>query len=646
MGKPERETQRQPKTERWVMLGILALILLLFALFLKDIMLPLIRMELRRDFDGARALLSARGVQGALTVVLVEALQMVVVFVPAEFIQISSGLSYPFPAALLLCDLGVCLGATVIFALVRVFRFQSSAYARRRRTIDRLSAAVHERNTVLLLYLLFFMPIIPFGAICYYGSSTRLPYGKYIRTVATGVIPSIVVSNLMGAAGMAFLRESLPLWLLVCVIAALALALFVLIFVVIRRFVFRGAEETPDSMMYALIFFIVRLWQRRRCRVELDEALLAEAEAPYILLSNHQSFFDFYYISQLSHPRNPSFLVNAFYCTRPVLRRMAKPGGILSKKLFTPDLASAAGLLRMTRKGYPVVIFPEGRLSPDGRSNPIVERGGAFYKKLGVDLVLVKISGAYWADPKWRRRSFRCRVRVRVERVLKRDELAEMEPEALDELIEKTLWSDASDDAVDRYPQRDKAVGLENILYRCADCGALYTTKGEGNSLTCTACGASHTLDERYRFTGGIESISAYYDRIRELERAELDAFSLSAEVETKVFGSDGRVVRKERGVCTLTPEGFAYRSAAEDFTIPTEQLPALCFSCGKEFELYRDGLLHYFYPLSQPRQVARWALLVDLLAEKRFQPACPAAAGRPHADPDAQPDGKNCEIS
>ena len=609
---------RKQNTERFVMLAILAVILLLFALFLKDILIPLLRLELRRDFDGAKELLASRGIQGVLTVIFVEALQMVIVFVPAEFIQISSGLSYPFPVALLLCDLGVCLGATIIFVLVRSFRFQSAAYMRRQQRIKRLSAAVHERNTVLMLYLLFFMPIIPFGAICYYGSSTKLPYPKYILTVASGVIPSIVVSNLMGAAGMAFLRESLPLWLLVCIIVFLAAVLFALIFFVIRRFCFRGAEETPDSMMYALVFLLVRLWQGRRCRVELDETLLHGVEAPYLMLSNHESFFDFYYLSQLSHPRNPSYLVNAYICTRPILRRMTKPAGIISKKLFTPDMASAMGMLRMLRKGFPIVVFPEARLSPDGRSNRILEPGGAFYKKLGVDLVLVRISGAYYADPKWRRRGYRCRVRVAVERVLKAAELAEMPADAIDAMIERTLWNDASAYEMDVYPQRDKAVGLETLLYRCADCGALFSTRGEGNALRCTACGASHSLDEHYRFTDVPATIPAYYDRIRAMEAETLDSLLLTADVETKVFAEDGRVAKHEHGTCTLSPEAFAYRSAAEDFEIPMAKLPALCFSCGKEFELYHNGRLYYFYPNSTRQQVARWALLVDLMTEQR----------------------------
>ena len=42
---------------------------------------------------------------------------------------------------------------------------------------------------MLLLYFLFIMPLIPFGAICYYASGKKLRYAPYIRTVATGVIP-------------------------------------------------------------------------------------------------------------------------------------------------------------------------------------------------------------------------------------------------------------------------------------------------------------------------------------------------------------------------------------------------------------------------------------------------------------------------
>lgn len=614
-----RNIQNTTKKERIAVIIILAAILLLYAFFLKDILIPFLKLEARHDLDGANELLLSKGVFGSLAVILVEAMQMVVVFIPAEFIQISSGLSYPLYLSLLLCDLGVCLGATIIFLLVRLSGFQSSAYRKNREKIEHLYASFHERNTVIFMYLLFFMPIIPFGAICYYGSGSKLSYGKYIRTVATGVIPSIIVSNLMGEAGAAFLVRDLPLWCLICIIILLAAALFVIIYLFMDRICFRSCDETPDSPMYALIFAIVRLWHGRRPHPSIDDELLSEAEVPYILLTNHESFFDFYYIHQMAHPRNPTYLVNEYYCTRPVLKTMAKKAGIIPKKLFTPEMSSPVRIMRALRKGYPVVIFPEGRLSPDGCSNPIVQEGAAFYKRLNVDLVLVKICGAYYSDPKWRSRRFRTEVSVKVEEVIKKEVLSRMSDEELNRRIASVLYNDASKDRLCTYPQNGKAEGLEGILYRCCDCGSLYTTKGNGNDICCTACGCRHTLNEHYLFDDEPYSIHGWYDKIRNAEKTVLDSFSLDAKVQTIVFAANGGGKRKENGECFLTPDAFSYRSDKTEFSIPTDRLPALAFSCNKEFELYHEGELYYFYPSENRQQVARWALLVDLMAERRF---------------------------
>ncbi|MBQ9910319.1 MAG: 1-acyl-sn-glycerol-3-phosphate acyltransferase [Lachnospiraceae bacterium] len=593
-------------------------ILFLFAFFLKDILIPVLKLELEKDVEGAAALIQDRGIQGYLTVILVEALQMVVVFIPAEFIQISSALSFPFPLAVLLCDLGVCLGASIIFILVRIYHVRNDAYEKQQQNIAEFSDIVHERNTVFLLYFLFIMPLIPFGAICYYGSGRKLPYGKYIRTVATGVLPSIVTSNLMGAVGLAFLRSRLPLWVLVLIIVFFALLLFTAGILVIRRFYFRDKAGTPESMTSLLVFFVIRLIMMNRQKLVIRDEKLEEAGTPYIMLVNHESFFDFYYVSRMHHPKNPAYLMNEHYTSRPVARRITRSMGIIPKKLFYPDMVSVAGIMRTIRSGYPVVIFPEARLSPDGCSNEIVERGAAFYQKLGCDLVLTKLSGAYFAKPKWRKRMYRSRVTVSVERVLKKEELSAMSPEALDALIASTLYQDASSSTFTHYRQNTKAAGLEQILYRCADCGSLYTTVSRKNTLSCTKCKASHTLDETYHFVSGPPTISAYYGRIRAMEEEEADHFVLEADVRVKIFGANGGPTRKERGHCRLDPSGFRYVSSSCDFTIPADRFPALAFSCGKEFEFYHMNELYYFYPLKDPNQVVRWAVFIDILSKKR----------------------------
>ncbi len=613
----QKTNEQQRKMGRLPIIAILITVIVLFAFFLKDILIPFINMEIHNDVDGATALLREKGIFGFLTVTLVEALQMVVIFIPAEFIQISSGLSYPFPIALALCDIGVCLGATIIFILVRVFHVQNDAYEKRRSKIDKLSANVRDRNTVFLMYLLFFMPLIPFGAICYYGSGTKLKYRRYILTVATGVIPSIVVSNLMGAAGKAFIENSLSLWILVLIIVALAALLFAVIVFFIKRFMFKGQAGSPDSLLYFIMFHIFGIWHGRRQKARIDDRLLNKVSTPYLMLANHESFFDFYYISKMNHPKNPAYMVNDYYCSLPILRRFAKSMTIIPKKLFVADMKSAMGILRTIRSGYPIVIFPEGRLSPDGRSNPIID-GGAFYKRLNVDIVLVKITGAYFSNPKWRKKRFVSDIKVKVELVLKADEIQNMEADELDRIIASTLFTDASETPCGSFPQRNKAVGLENILYRCADCGSLYTTIGKGNDLICTKCGSKHTLNEKYHFTGQIKTIGEYYDRIRQLEQPTLDSFELKTKVRTKIFQSGTGKHRTESGECILNPQSFSYKSDSTDFKLLVKNMDALAFSCAKEFETYNGNDLMYFYPEENRQQVARWALLVDMMAQRR----------------------------
>jgi hypothetical protein len=193
-----------------------------------------------------------------------------------------------------------------------------------------------------------------------------------------------------------------------------------------------------------------------------------------------------------------------------------------------------------------------------------------------------------------------------------------MTDDALNRLIDESIDYDESKDPVGVFRQADKAKGLQNILYRCADCGALYTTRGVGNELVCSACGKTHRLNERYLFEDEPFSIGEYYERIRALEKKELPELRLEADVDTVIFRDTGKYRTREKGHCTLSAEGFSYRSDSVTFTIGFDALPALPFSVDAEFETYYNGDQYYFYPRENRRQVVRWALIVDIVKEMR----------------------------
>ena len=377
-------------------------------------------------------------------------------------------------------------------------------------------------------------------------------------------------------------------------------------------------DKSPGSPFYDLFFLLVKLYFFRIKKPEYDDRLLGEIKQPCIILANHESYYDFYYVWQMFKKQRPNVLINEYYARLPFLRFFAIHGGALSKKLFTKEMSTGIKILRMLKKGYPVILFPEGRLTPDGRTTRMAESGAGLYRRMNYDLVLVKIDGAYYSHPKWRKRYYGSKVTVGVKRVIHPEELKKMSEQELEKVICDTLYNDASEFNLVKYPQKDKAEGLENILFRCAFCNAKYRTKGKGNTFRCEACGKELRIDENYHFTEWPHSIQGYYKAISEAEKNEADEATLSMDVTLKVFGEKGRIIKKEKGEGRMNKSMLSYHSESEEFVIPLSEFSGLAFSCNKEIEFYRGENLYFFYPEKDKVQVAEWAMFIDLMAERR----------------------------
>ena len=373
-----------------------------------------------------------------------------------------------------------------------------------------------------------------------------------------------------------FIGNRLPLWLLILIIVALAGILFAVLFLFLNKIYFRQNEGTPDSVYCSAVFGLLHTLRKRRQRLHLDSERLKDLSAPFIALCNHASFYDLYYVKRLlsdAGTANPSYVVNKHILSHPLIRKPASKAGMITKKLFYPDVKVPVQIMRMVKKGYPVVIFPEGRLSVDGRTYPILDRSASFYRRLKTDLVIVSIRGAYFANPKWRKRFFRSDIYVKAERVLTKDEIANMSDDELNALIDASIACDESEAPVNTYRRKDMAKGLENVLYRCIDCGALYTVKGEGNAFTCSACKKTHRFNAQYRFDNAPYTVGAYYAGIKALERKELSGLRLETDVQVSVFHDTGKYKTRETGHCVLDGSGFSYRSDKVAFTLGYEIL-------------------------------------------------------------------------
>ncbi len=608
--------------DKAVIIGIALLVTGLLLFFISDVFIPFIKLEAARDIDGAKELLMSKGVAGYITVPVIEALQMVVIFIPAEFIQLTSGMAYPWWLTLILCDIGVMLGCSIIYFLVTVLSFKGDIFNKQDR-IERFEHMSKSKSTVIFMYLLFIMPIIPFGAICYYGAGKKVPYPRFLLTCATGVIPSIATSILMGTALKEFIANSLPVWALVLIIIAAAAILFVLLAFVLRKYFFKVEKDGVNPWLISVMAKGLRFIMSLKTRYNVIGAdRVKSIDGPFIYIADHRSWRDIGAIYSIDKDRTVVGVINEYYFRIPVIGKLLKKSGNIGKKMFYPDIQCVKQMMKTVKNGYPIVIFPEARLSTDGGPSYVDGKLSGLCKKLGVPLVITEIRNNYFIAPKWRRGTLRGTCDVEIKRVISPDELKEMTVDELTEIIRDGLSYNEFRGKPQFYRSRRKAEGLHNVLYLCPHCGNLYTNVSYKNTLKCTSCGKEYHIGGDYRFTGGeYADIYEYYSKITDIEAARAGETVLDIPVDVKVFTPGEKKPGKEKGVFHFDREKVSFRSDVSDlyFEYSTETLEGIAYSVNEEFELYYQNRLYYFYPPKGDRAVCtRLALLFEILKGER----------------------------
>ena len=604
-------------------IALLAIVTLtILFLFMKNIIIEIIKLEIQNKPEEVKALLADQGVFGFLSIILVEGLQMVVVFISAEFIQISAGISYKWYIAAPLCSAGIFLGATIIYLLCNLTKFDSSMFKKQNDKIQNIN--LHKQNVQLLMYILFCMPIVPFGASCYYGANAKISYRRYIFTCLTGTIPSIFTSIFLGNFITFAITKDVPFWVVILCVLVVILLLLGLCAFILNKTIFKQNKYTPDSPVYNILLKIFK-FRARKIKYIKDDFSKLNIEGPFMILSNHPSGLDVYFTTELVRPRRLAFILNYYYFRFKTVRFILNRIGIIPKKLFTPDIKTNKGTLKMIKKGYPVYMCPEGRLGLDGTNYYITKETGKFVKQLKLPIVILTLNGAYISKPKWRKKRLRSIVESRITRYLTKEEVMSLSDDEINQIINESISYNEYEYIKEKgltFKYKKKAEGLENVLYYCPKCHQEFTITTKGNSIKCDHCGFELNILEDYHFNENefnIRTIHDWYELIVKHEQANLDNIYLETEVEIRKFNIENKkLCEKGFGKCILTNNSFKYVGdlKVKEFEIDIINLRALAFSTGLEFECYHENELYYFYPKTNRQQCTKWALIVDELVK------------------------------
>ena len=624
------------KTKILIAFCVIIILSLLALLALSGGNLALIKSLFVKDLSNEemKELLSGFGWRGYIVISALSMLQVVCTFLPAEPVQVLAGVTFSFPIGLLCCMAGVFIGNTLIHMLQKVFGDRLRHFFVKKMNLD-LEKIAQSSKVIFIISILYFLPAIPYGMICFLAASLGIPYRRYIAVTTLSALPSVCIG--VGLGHMAIMSD----WRVsVCVFGILILLVILMLwkrevlFAKLNSYAERhkappkGRVRPVNVFLITVLYYVVRLYLFL-CGVHLKTVnKVGKPEEPSLILCNHGSFIDFIYAEALLRKYKPHFIVARLYFYDSRLSWLLRRLGAFPKSMFAMDMENAKNCLTVLKNKEILAMMPEARLSTAGRFEDIQSSTYAFIKKSGVNVYTIKICGDYLADPKWgkgfRRGSL---VEAELDLLFTAEQLKSLSLEQVKEAVEQRLTYDEyvwlNERPQVRYRSKNLAEGLENILNTCPVCGRKHTITTGKTTVSCEHCGYLTTLNDRYGFDADFrfENPAQWYDwqfSLLEEEIRQNEDYTLSSKVELRL-PSDGKGLTRHSGfgVCTLNRQGLTYSGTRDgeevELRYPIQKVYRLLFGAGVNFEIYDGTEIRFFVP-EEKRSAVDWYMASMIL--------------------------------
>lgn len=579
-----------------------------------------------------RESLSSLGIRGYICIAILSMLQVVLAFLPAEPVQVMGGLAFGLLKGGLACLVGVFLGNTIMYVLYKFYGQNLTEYFETNAEFD-FSVARRSKKIAFIIFILYFLPAIPYGLICLFTASLDIRYPKYIFLTTVGAIPSILIGVGLGHVAIA------SSWLISIAVFLVLVALLIVlykkksaVFKKINQFMLKREKKAhslkqANGAFLALLMFGTKIIFDRKIKVRLKREI-KKLEKPCIVLCNHGSALDFVYSGRILRKDKPHFVSARLYFYHKRLGKLMRNVGCIPKSMFASDLENAKGCMKTLNDNRVLVMMPEARLSTVGVFEDIQESTYKFIQRSNVAVYTIKLSGDYFAKPKWSKDVRRgALLEAELKPLFKAGELKDTEYSVMVEKINNALYYDEFEWLKNHpevtYKSKVLAEGLENVLSRCPNCNSLYTLNTKGHDITCSNCSMTATLDNRYNFVDGkpFNNFKEWYNWQNEILKAEFLSpdFKISSKVELRHSSIDGKSFTRHagEGEATLSAEGLRYVGTRDGEKIekffPLSQIYRLLFGAGEDFEIYEGKEIWYFVPEDKRMAVTFYSASVIL---------------------------------
>ena len=267
-------------------------------------------------------------------------------------------------------------------------------------------------------------------------------------------------------------------------------------------------KEKFQDFILNVIRQIVKVWMRIDAKTThtLNDGFHFKRTTPYVILGNHAFLFDVIHIQKHFKITPYSVASQTLFAKQPTKFLFENVAHTIPKSKGASDIGAARMILKSVKKGYPILIFPEGDTTFFGETNYIEESTYKLIKKLGIDVVTCTFRGGYLTRPRWataRRRKRQVHLDYNI--AIKAEELKTMSVDQIEERVKTYLYNNDYDyqrSHMIKRPSNHLAEGFDNVVYACPECQALNTIVAYKNTIKCTNCNTVGKMND-YGFIEG-----------------------------------------------------------------------------------------------------------------------------------------------
>ena len=237
----------------------------------------------------------------------------------------------------------------------------------------------------------------------------------------------------------------------------------------------------------ALASLVLYPWTMLKYHIKIEKCPELRKRQCLVLL-NHQTAFDQFFVSFALYPRHVYFVASEDLFSLGFLSKLLRWAvAPIPIKKQTTDIQAVMNCMRVAKEGGTLAIAPEGNRTFSGLpcySNPAIT---GLIKKLNLPVALFRIEGGYGIQPRWSDVCRKGTMRAYVSRIIEPEEYADLSKEDLFRLIQEGLYVDETKN--DRlFRHKRLAEYLERAMYVCPRCG-LSEFHSEKDIISCKRCG-------------------------------------------------------------------------------------------------------------------------------------------------------------